>query len=292
LTFDPVGEGERNLQRKSGSRAHDRLVEPEEMGRRMGGLLITDVMQAVSYLSQRSDVDPARIGAVGYSLGSFVLGITGAIERRLHACVLVGGGNLDGPDGYWDSSNKKMCQSIPYRALMPLGDRPAVIYALHAARGPTLIFNGLADTVVSIPSHAEAFFADLRDRTSRLHGGPAGVFEVGFVPAASHRPYFITKPVALWLERQLDFPAWTPADIEALPETKIAPWAEAQGVAMDRLYATEEREGGTPALGTKIPGIKRADLCVFSPEEWEHVKETLVYESWVAAAKACVGAEK
>ena len=32
-----------------------------------------------------------------------------------------------------------------------LGDRPAVIYALHAARGPTLIFNGLGDSVVGIP---------------------------------------------------------------------------------------------------------------------------------------------
>ena len=37
LTFDPIGEGERNRQRGSGTRDHDRLVEPEEMARRMGG---------------------------------------------------------------------------------------------------------------------------------------------------------------------------------------------------------------------------------------------------------------
>src|SRR5206468_10678516 len=43
LTYDPIGEGERNAERKSGTRAHDKLLEPVEMGRRMGGLMVTDV---------------------------------------------------------------------------------------------------------------------------------------------------------------------------------------------------------------------------------------------------------
>src|SRR5262249_55373130 len=59
LTYDPIGEGERNAQRKNGTRQHDRDLEPiEQMGRRMGGLMMTDVMQAVSYLAERPDVDP------------------------------------------------------------------------------------------------------------------------------------------------------------------------------------------------------------------------------------------
>ena len=66
LTYDPIGEGERNRERKSGTRAHDRRLEPPEMGRRMGGLMVTDLMQAVSYLCQRNDVDPQRIAACGY----------------------------------------------------------------------------------------------------------------------------------------------------------------------------------------------------------------------------------
>jgi len=44
LTYDPIGEGERNAERKSGTRAHDKLVPPPEMARRMSGLMITDVM--------------------------------------------------------------------------------------------------------------------------------------------------------------------------------------------------------------------------------------------------------
>src|SRR5262249_24908334 len=90
----------------------------------------------------------------------------------------------------------------------------------------------------------------------------------------------------VWLERQLDFPAWTEASIAAMPETKIGPWAEARGVPLDRLYATEEREAGTPALGNNSPGLGRTELSVFSPEEWERRNETLVYERWLTQAQA------
>ncbi len=282
LTYDPAGEGERNAQRRSGTRAHDRDQVPLlPMARSLGGLMMTDVMQAVSYLSGRPDVDPARIGAMGYSMGSFVVALAGATETRLKACVLVGGGNLDGPNGYWDRSSKRMCQSIPYRSLAFLGDRPAALYAMHASRGPTLIYNGLADTVVAIPSHAEPFFADLRERTARLRGNAESLFDVGFLPGASHRPYWITRPVALWLERHLDFPAWTEADIRAMPETHISDWARVQGVAMDPGYSNEEREGGTRALGTDVPGLSRDDLSVFSPEEWDRRKDSLIYDRWL-----------
>jgi len=285
LTYDPIGEGERNIERKSGTRAHDRREQPDELARRMGGLMITDVRQAVSYLSQRPEVDPKRIAAVGYSMGSFVLSLACAVETRLRACVLVGGGNLDGTGGYWDNS-KPMCQGIPYQSLAFLGDRPAAIYALHAARGPTLVFNGLEDIVVAIPRHGEPFFADLQRRTAQLRGSERGIFETGFVPGVSHRPFFVTRPVALWLEKQLDFPNWTAAGMNAMAETHISEWAKAQGVEMDRLYASEDREGGARALGTGVPGLSREQLSVFTPEQWARQKDRLVYESWLGEARA------
>ena len=117
VTYDPIGEGERNAEHKDATRQHDRNIDPPEMARRMGGLMITDAMQAVSYLASRPDVDPKRIATVGYSMGSFVLALTCAVDVRINACVLAGGGNLDGPGGYWDSSTKKMCQAIPYQTL-------------------------------------------------------------------------------------------------------------------------------------------------------------------------------
>src|SRR5258707_1235604 len=79
---DKAGEGERRAARKSGTREHDRLKGDEAMARRLCGLMLTDVSQAVSYLATRPEVDAARIGAGGYSLGSFVLALAGAIEPR------------------------------------------------------------------------------------------------------------------------------------------------------------------------------------------------------------------
>jgi dienelactone hydrolase len=288
LTYDPIGEGERNAQRKSGTRQHDRKVDPPEMGRRMAGLMITDIMQAVSYLAQRPEVDSKRIAAGGYSMGSFILSLGCAVDTRLHACVLVGGGNLDGPGGYWDSSGKAMCQSIPYQSLQFLGDRGAVIYDLQAEHAATLVFNGDADTVVSIPNMGAPFFEDLRKRTIALHGGPQNVFEFGFEPGGGHRPYFITRPAALWLERHLDLPNWTAESIARMPETHIGPWAQPQNVFIDKLYATELREGGTRALGTCVPAVTHDRLNALPVERWQREKDKYVYETWVKEAQARV----
>jgi hypothetical protein len=260
---------------------------PAELARRLGGLMVTDVMQAVSYLTQRPEVDRERIGVAGYSMGSFVVALAGAVDTRVRAAVLVGGGNLDGPGEYWDKS-KPMCQGIPYQSLQPLGDRPAAIYGLHASRGPTLIFNGLEDTTVAIPKNAPAFFDDLRMRTARWAGQSNQVFDTGFVPGVGHRPHFVTQPVAAWLERHLDFPNWRDTDIATMPTTHISEWARTEHVKLDPLYATEHREGGTRALGTGVPGLTRTDLSVFSEEEWKRSRRLFVHERWRELAKAQV----
>jgi dienelactone hydrolase len=285
LTYDPIGEGERNAGRKNGTRQHDRTVDPPEMGKRMGGLMIADVMQAVSYLSSRPDVDPKRLAAMGYSMGSFVLGLTCAVETRLNACVLVGGGNLDGEGGYWDSSSKKMCQAIPYQTMKFLGDRGAVLYGLHADRGGTLVWNGSADDVVGMPGMGQLFFADLRQRTIALHGSDRNVFDFGFEPGGGHRPYFLTRPAALWLAARLRFPNWTAASIAKMPETDILEWAARNHVFIEKAYATRLREGGTRALGTDVPAVAQDRLNALPLAQWERDKDRYVYETWVKEAK-------
>jgi dienelactone hydrolase len=275
VTYDPIGEGERNLQRKSGTRQHDRNLEPEEMGRRMGGLMMTDVMQAVSYLASRPDVDAQRLAAMGYSMGSFVLGLACAAETRLKACVLTGGGNLDGEGGYWDSSSKRMCQAIPYQSMKFLGDRGLELYRLHPA---TLVWNGTADDVVAMPGTGRGFFETMRKRLGKHP------FEFGFTEGTGHRPYFVTRPAALWLEKQLDFPDWTVESIAKMPETHISEWAAKNHVAMEAQYATELREGGTMALGAGVPGVAHDQLNAV--RDWEQQKAKYVYETWVREAAA------
>lgn len=299
LTYDPAGEGERSRDRKSGTREHDYLRAGEHVAtgvaaRRLCGLMLTDVMQAVSYLSSRPEVDPSRINAGGYSMGSFVMSLAGAIEPRLHAVVLTGGGNLDGPGGYWDTCDKPMCQGHPYQSLQSLGDRPAIIYALHADRGPTLVWNG-RDDICNIKKTQEPFFDDLRARVAKLTAPEkqGNIFTCGFTPRpASHRPYFITKPPVLWLARQNAFASRTEAQIEAMPETHINEWAAQTGYPIDKMYATEEREGGAMAVGENVPAIARDQLDVFTSGEWQSVKSEYTFDAWLKKIGATSGKDK
>lgn len=269
LTYDPIGEFERNHLRMSKTSQHDPYIAPDDMGRRMTGLMVEDVLQAVHYLSRRKDVDRKRIAVLGFSMGSFISSIACAVEPRVKACVLVGGGDLDGPGGYWDSSDRRMCQSIAYRSLGFLGDRGAAIFALHARRGPTLVYNGADDKVVDIPHHGPEFFADLQRRTlTRLGGHNRNIFIYKFLAGGGHRPYFLTKPIALWLQGQLHFPNWTASGLQGMGETRMA--------------------DGTMALGLDIPSINR-DLLHSIPEaEWQASRNRYVYESWVGAARASI----
>ncbi len=286
LTYDPIGEYERNKERQSGTGEHDEFIPPDDMARRMAGLMVTDIMQGASYLAEREDVDPKRIAVLGYSMGSFISSIACAVDTQVHACVLVGGGDLDGPGGYWDSSGKKMCQAIPYQSLKFLGDRGAVIYALHARRGPTLVWNGSADQVVDIPHHGPDFFEDLRKRTIAELGGSKDVFDFGFTPGGGHRPYFITKPVALWLEDKLKFPNWTKKDLQAMPEARVLDWAAKNNVTTPKSLSNELGEGGTMALGNDIPVVPRDELSAIPEAVWDSERDSYTYETWVDRAQA------
>jgi hypothetical protein len=78
---------------------------------------------------------------------------------------------------------------------------------------------------------------------------------------------------------------WTEESIRSLPETRIGAWAEKTGAALDTLYATEEREGGTPALGQDVPGYTREMLDVLPRDQWEARKKDFVLEAWLEAAQ-------
>jgi dienelactone hydrolase len=268
LTYDPIGEYERNAQRLSKTNQHDDFIPPESMALRMTGLMVTDILQATHYLESRKDVDPKRIAVLGFSMGSFISSLACAVDTEIHACVLVGGGDLDGTGGYWDSSSKTMCQSTAYKSLSFLGDRGATIFALNARRGPTLIWNGTQDTSVDIVHHEQDFFEKLHADTVARLGSSKDVFEFGFTQDGKHRAYFLSRPVALWLSEKLKFPNWTRKQIQAMPETNI---------------------DGLLALGDNIPEVPRADLHAVPDAVWNADRDSFIYETWVERAKAADG---
>jgi dienelactone hydrolase len=293
VTYDPIGEGESNDERKDGTSEHDReIVVPATMPARMGGRMIADILQSVSYLAQRRDVDPHRIAVLGFSMGSFTAVLAGAVDPRIHALLLTGGGDLDGPGGYWDSSSRIMCQSGPYKALDFLGDRPAVLYTLNARRGATFLINGTQDTVVDIPHHEKDFFDALRQRVIAVNGGTQGVFETSFDPGASHRPNWMTRVAADWLGRNLDFPNWSQRPVDTVASLRvetIREWAARVGYPLGKSGGREDRDAGLPAIAADVPLLSKDQLSVLSAAEWERRKSEFVYSSWVARAMAEAG---
>jgi dienelactone hydrolase len=284
VTYDPLGEDERNSEHKSETGTHDKVVPGTQMPARMGGQMITDIMQAVSYLRSRKDVDPRRVAVAAYSMGSFHAAIAGAIDPRIHALILSGGGNLSGPGDYWSISSKVMCQSGPSKALDFLPDRGAILYALNQRRGPTLIMNGTRDNVVVSVHTDEAFFNQLRERTAAISGTRVGLFETYWFPEAGHRPNFVTRPAALWLERQLHFPNWTEASIEQLGEAHVSEWSQKTGAHVGKTFQNELSEGGVRALTTDVPNVPREELQAVPTSEWELHKDDFIWEGWVERA--------
>ncbi len=281
LTFDPVGEGERNVLRRSRSRAHDRLAPDPEDGRRLTGLMVTDVLQGISFLRARPEIDTERIAVLGFSLGSYVTALAGALDERPWAAVLASGGNLDGNGGYWESS-LPMCQGFSYRSLRFLEDRPAALYALHALRGPTLIAIGSRDGVVRAGRLGALHLGDLQDRVARLVDGlPGDVFDWKMEEDGGHQPFFLGRDVAGWLEATIDLPAWQASDIAALPEIRIGDWAAQQGIDLGQLGRHVDRDAGTRALKIPFARIPRERLETFTPVEWQAAKSRLVLESWI-----------
>jgi len=294
VTYDPIGEGERNSQR--GSRItpseHDLAVDMPHWGQRLTGLTLTDIQQAVSYLRSLPEVDPSRIATVGYSTGAFLSGINGAIDSRIHAVVLSGGGTWDGPHEYFDNG-KLPCQAPSYRSLGVIGDRTAIIYALNAARGPMYVMNGDGDTVMRMAEHPPTWFEAAHSRAAALLGDDASaranLFTTVLYPGISHRTSWVDLDGTLWLNQQIHFAFWDERAIRAAGTTHVSDWIKANNVDISKNYIREDREGGIDAVGTGFPAIKRDDLMVLTPSEWQAEKPRLLYAAW--AAKAIIAEE-
>jgi dienelactone hydrolase len=282
VTYDPVGENERNSLRLSNTRDHDLELAGAESRARLGGVMIGDVVAAVNYVTSLPQVDPDRIAVLGYSMGSFHAALAAAVEPRIHALVLSGGGDLDGNGGSWDSSRKVMCQGGPYQALSFLPDKGAILYALHQRAGATLVLNGTEDNLVALPGHLQSFFADLNTRVVALGGSGIPPIDYRFYPGVGHRPSWVNRDAAEWLNARLQLPRWRNVKLDSLGETHIAEWTQATGATITRGYEQEKTEGGIHAVGQGFPAPTRAQLQAVPDDVWRADAE---HYSWQGLAK-------
>lgn len=305
ITYDPIGEGERNARRASAENPspHDADITPpaplphDDWGRRLAGLMQVDLAQAISYLRAQPEVDPKRIGVAGYSMGAFITGLATALDgdHRIAAVVLSGGGTYDDAPGTYFDTNKNPCQGPPYRSLLPLlqlNGRPArgeILYELMASsHHPMLIMNGTGDTVMDIPFHNAAWFQELHDRTQRdFQLAPEQMFTTIFYPGISHRTSWVNRDGVEWLNAQLHFPFWkTNAIIGQQGTTHISTWARTNDVWISKNYMREDREGGLDAVGAGLPGIPRQQLMVLPEADWQRLRDQLTWEAWAAKTMA------
>lgn len=80
-------------------------------GRVMWGMMVFDSLRALDYLLTRDDVDPARIGTLGLSMGSTMAWWAAALDERIKVCIdiccltdfhaLVEANGLDGHGVYY-----------------------------------------------------------------------------------------------------------------------------------------------------------------------------------------------
>ena len=103
---------------------------------------VRNYRSALDWLTQRQDIDPARIGALGYSLGSISSVILGAVDNRVSAFSLCVGGD-------------------PFRVVaqvQPTAQREALfavcpsLFVSHLAGRPILFQNGKTDVVIVQPA--------------------------------------------------------------------------------------------------------------------------------------------
>ena len=98
-----------------------------EAGRTVMGERLWDLMRCVDYLRSRADVDPARIGCAGLSLGGEMAMWLGAMDPRVTATVSAGFLT------FMDQMEQNHCMCWKFDGLRELVDFPDV-YALIAPR--------------------------------------------------------------------------------------------------------------------------------------------------------------
>jgi fermentation-respiration switch protein FrsA (DUF1100 family) len=117
---------------------------------------VREAEDAVTGMSGQHDVDAARIGVVGYSLGGFLALMAAAEDPRLRVITLAAAGDL--PD------------ATPYAALIrSIVDPPRAAKRLDGR--PLLMVNGRRDTTTRPPQAERLFAAALEPKTMLWYPG-------------------------------------------------------------------------------------------------------------------------
>jgi dienelactone hydrolase len=285
LVPDTIGEEERHIKGGLGTRAHDlyRFNDEErvafvknELKRMVLGKIVWDLIRGVDYLETRPEIDHARVGVAGYSLGGASAGSLAIVDERIRAAVLCGWGFIPGLTVYG-----KDCTRLPYQAFAEtMGfDEMTALLAPHAA---TLFLSGDSDKVIDPQENGAALKRETLKNIEGAQGilgqdGIENVIAAKFVSGADHRPLFLTRPGVEWMQCHL----MHPAQRQRIPEKTVSfgEWVDGQGQTIEKLYNTEERERGTRAVDIGAVYYPPHALACFPEQEQPDPEYT--FQGWI-----------
>ena len=265
VVIDPIGEEERHIAGKMGSRAHDDAgndARAAKAGRLIMGKLVFDSMRAIDWLLTRTDIDPARIGVGGSSNGGAQATWLAALEPRIKV-ALVGGWAYD--DVVLPT---KLCQQVPFRKMRALMDGPAFI-ALAAPHCAIMTANGDVDEVIDMGDRAAwgRNAAQLRAARSAWPAGGPEPLTTYLEPGGGHRPYSDYRETMLWFAERLGSPAMSADEVRRLPVINAGVWCDRNGIVLDRVTGTEHRVRGATVVDVGVRPLSPEALAVLKPAE-------------------------
>jgi len=240
------------------------------------GKVVWDLLRGLDYLESRPEVDAGRMGVVGISMGGTTGGFLAILDQRVRAAVISGWnmtvqGVIEGKD----------CSRMPYEAAARIMDFNEM-HALLAPHASTLFINGTHDSIIDVTEGGAGVVRRTRAclagaRKILEDAGMEGTLEARFIPGVGHQVHMLTRPAVEWIQRHL----MTESQRQPIPvgTVRYGDWVAANGQKMEKLYDTEERQGGTPCVDIGAIWRDPRELACFP--DTEHPGPEYTWQGWV-----------
>jgi len=263
LAADPVGEEERHLAGRMGSRAHDPRAVHQlawDTGRPIMGKLVWDTMRGVDFLLSRNDIDPSRVGVAGNSLGGAKASWMASIDDRLSFAIVSGWSYDD------IALRSKYCTRAPIQEMREQLTWPEFA-SLAAPHCRLLVTNGDADVVIDRDGDGSAWQgtqAAIDEANATLRNfGLAETLETWFETEGGHRPYPAHPEVVAWFLETVTLNRTSPS-VEPL---SFGDWCDDHNITLEPLYGTPIHLRGATVVGRGVQYLQPEKLAVLKPEE-------------------------
>ena len=279
LALDPIGEEERHIEGRLGTRAHDpRPVHEhaDKAGRLIMGKLLLDTMRGIDWLCTREDIDHERIGVAGNSLGGATASWMAALEPRLKLAIVSGWAYSD------VGLRSKYCTKVPNQRMREFL-RWSEYAALAAPDCALMVMNGDADAIIDTDGDGTAW----TDTTAAVEAaadvyamlGSAGKIRAWYEAGGGHRPYMAQKQAMEWIHRHIGTPGWSLEQIRALPTVNSGEYCDAHGIRLETLYGIPLHQRGATLPDLRLRLISREMLSCLNETERGSAAYTL--EGWL-----------